>query len=365
MVVLLIIIASFAQMLVSLTFDGHEQGGESVTGGFSSFANEYLKAYTIMLGDIDMEFLQAHSAIVILFVLYTFGVTIVLLNILIAIVSESYASAVFSSNLMLGKARILFVSDIMATKSRYQMNGGAIEKSSNMSATVALVLSAVWIKSIISTVQIKMLCMKMTPQTWLFGLSSIEMKAVILFLTLVGIIRTHKTAMTYSLAISPSSIQERRKSTQIVRAFSILAEKLQAVIGRNIDSLMDNDGAKTNLSELEDSNAASHRIIANDRRMQRALGATRKELKAELKRSQDQLRHIIHEAEDKTQASIAICEHHLSSSLADVASMQERIDSSIAASEERIVEALSSRLDRLISEDRLVDHGGTQAQEKQ
>lgn len=79
MLVLLIIIASFAQMLVSLTFDGYEEvdatgAGTSASGLFSM--DEYLKAYTIMLGDIDMEFLQAHSGIVVLFVLYTFGVTV-------------------------------------------------------------------------------------------------------------------------------------------------------------------------------------------------------------------------------------------------------------------------------------------------
>ena len=364
MLVLIIIIASFAQMLVSLTFDGYDQDnitGSSATGFFSF--DTYLKAYTLMLGDVDMEFLQTHSGIVVLFVLYTFGVTIVLLNILIAIVSESYANAVFSSSLMLGRARILFVSDIMAMKTRYRMKGGGIEKNSNKNASIALILSAVWIKSIVSSVLNKLECMKLAPPTQFFGLSTIEIEAMVIFFVLFGIIRTHKAAMTYSLAISPCSLQERRASAKIT-AFSILAEKLQTFLGRNIDSLMDSDGANTNQSEMADANTAAHGKIANDRRLQRALAATRKDLSIKIKTSADQMRHIIQEGEDKTQASIAICENHLSSSLADVASMQERIDSAIAASEERIIKALSSKLDTLLNEGRPIDNGKMQLEQE-
>ena len=270
-----------------------------------------------------------------------------LLNILIAIVGESYASAVFSSNLMLGRARILFVSELMGLKSRYQLKGGAAERSSKRNAIIALVLSAVWIKSIINTVLIKLECMGMTPKTIVCGLSTIEIGAIVLFLTLVSIITSHKAAMIHSLAIVPSSQQQRRSSVKMT-LFSILAEKLQRNIGRNIDSLMDSDDNKRDTSEID---TTSHGKIADDRRMQRALNTTRKELKAEVRKAQETMRHIIHEAEDKTHASIAICEHHLSSSLADVAGMQERIDSAIAASEERIIEALSSRLDRLLPND--------------
>ena len=198
--------------------------------------------------------------------------------------------------------------------------------------------------------------MELAPPTQFFGLSTIEIEAMVIFFVLFGIIRTHKAAMTYSLAISPCSLQERRASAKIT-AFSILAEKLQTFLGRNIDSLMDSDGANTNQSEMADANTAAHGKIAHDRRLQRALAATRKDLSNKIKTSSDQMRHIIQEGEDKTQASIAICENHLSSSLADVASMQERIDSVISASEERIIKALSSKLDTLLNEGRQIDNG--------
>ena len=360
MLVLLIIIASFAQMLVSLTFDGYMyEEGDAAGAGTSASGLSYLKAYTIMLGDIDMEFLQAHSGIVVLFVLYTFGVTIVLLNVLIAIVGESYASAMYSSNLMLGKARIIFVSELMGLKSRYQLKGGAAERSSKRNAMISLVLSALWIKTIIGTVLIKLECMKMPPKTIICGLSTIEIEAVAIFFTLVSIITSHKAAMIQSLAISSLKPQQEKSK---ITLFSILAEKLQRDIGRNIDSLMDNDGSKA--TSDSETNAAPHGKIAVDWRMQRTLNTTRKELKAEVRKSQEIMRLIIHEAEDKTHASIAICEHHLSSSLADVASsMQENIDSAIAASEERIIQALSSRLDRrVLNEGRPVESARKNAQ---
>ena len=81
----------------------------------------YLKAYTMMLGDLDADSLKEHPLIAILFVVYTFGVTVVLLNILIAIVSDSYANSFVSSNMMLGKARVIFVSELLSIKTFHQM----------------------------------------------------------------------------------------------------------------------------------------------------------------------------------------------------------------------------------------------------
>ncbi len=67
--------ASFAQMWVSLTFETSELESEYYMEG-------YLKAYTMMLGDLDADKLRTHPLIAVLFVVYTFGVTIVLLNVL-------------------------------------------------------------------------------------------------------------------------------------------------------------------------------------------------------------------------------------------------------------------------------------------
>ena len=95
--------ASFAQMWVSFTFEPHQSESQYYMEG-------YLKAYTMMvrrtnirifvenkylipmltchqysyfqLGDLDSDALRTHPLIAVLFVVYTFGVTIVLLNIL-------------------------------------------------------------------------------------------------------------------------------------------------------------------------------------------------------------------------------------------------------------------------------------------
>lgn len=105
LLVLFAAMASFAQMWVSLTFDPSQSENEVYMEG-------YLKAYTMMvrctrynhgetiavfnlvtltlhqcfftiqLGDLDSDALRTHPLIAVLFVVYTFGVTVVLLNIL-------------------------------------------------------------------------------------------------------------------------------------------------------------------------------------------------------------------------------------------------------------------------------------------
>ena len=73
------------------------------------------------LGDLDADALRTHPLIAGLFVVYTFGVTVVLLNILIAIVSDSYQNSFVSSKMMLGKARVMFVSELLSVKTFHNM----------------------------------------------------------------------------------------------------------------------------------------------------------------------------------------------------------------------------------------------------
>lgn len=68
-----------------------------------------------------MDALRTHPLISILFVLYTFGVAIVLLNVLIAIVSDSYQNSFSTSKMMLGKARVMFVSELLSLKTFHEM----------------------------------------------------------------------------------------------------------------------------------------------------------------------------------------------------------------------------------------------------
>ena len=361
MLVLLIIIASFAQMLVSMTFDPDEYQKDTGTADYRYFSmDEYIKAYTIMLGDIDSEALQKHSGIVILFVLYTFGVCVVLLNILIAIVSESYAHSVYSSTLMLGKARVMFVAEIMGSKEQYRFHGPLLKHLSGLKTEraraakkyidfVCIVFAAICTKSIDNTIVAKRLFLQKAPLQSFFGMTSLDFEACIIFIILTALVIGHRYAMIYSLR-SEEGIQSfgSHQSTKF-KLLGIIADALHTYISRNIDSLTaneDDDDKGNDHSETVKSVDAS----SSDRKLQRAVASTKKELKSEIKRSSEALRHILHETEDKTQASIAICEHHLSTSLEDIVGMQDRMDLAIAASEKRIVDALSQRIESLFKD---------------
>lgn len=116
MLILLIAMSSFAQMLVTLTYEPKTSANAEKEGDLGHFlsetSNSYIKAYTIMLGDFEADSLTTHPSITLLFISYTFGVTVVLLNILIAIVSESYDASLVSSKTMLSQARMVFCSEL-------------------------------------------------------------------------------------------------------------------------------------------------------------------------------------------------------------------------------------------------------------
>lgn len=359
MLVLLIVIASFAQMLVSMTFDPLEyqqEAGSSADGYFSM--KEYVKAYTIMLGDVDSAALQTHPGTVLLFVLYTFGVCVVLLNILIAIVSESYVNSVYSSILMLGKARVMFVAEMSRTKLQYSSSPpksrrSVTETRSGESAKrhIDILIFAVAItctKLIDLTVVAKRECTGNIPVQYFFGVTSLDFEACVIFILLAALIIGHKYAMVYSLRSEEfilGGMDHHRTNSRILDTF---ADSFHTYVSRNIDSLTAEDEGDDKHNQSE--SVKSIEVAGSDRKLQRAVGASKKELKAEIKRSSDALRHIFQEAEDKTQASIAICEHHIASSLADISDMQKQMDSAIAASEKRIVEALSRKLEDLFRE---------------
>jgi hypothetical protein len=311
-----------------------------------------------MLGDIDSDSLQRRPGIIVLFVLYTFGVTIVLLNILIAIVSESYVNAVFSSTLMLGKARVMFVAELMSMKSSYT-SGTTQEARAHVSKRNldlgVFALGVLWAKLVTSTVLSKLSSQGTSPLPVFLGLTALDFEGGITLLVMRGFIVVHKYAMQYSLRMErrrgPGNVGLTKLSSKI-KFWDLVANNLHSYISRNIDSLTEEDYRKEdqpgNSPQASETRAVA--LAGGDSKLHRALTATRKELKAEIKRSSNRLRHVFHEADEKTQASIALCEHHLSSSLADVAEMQDRMDCAIASSEERIVEALTRKLEQLFRE---------------
>lgn len=77
-------------------------------------AEYYLQTYSILLGDFGnfdrAVFTTAFS--VILIVLFSFMVVIVLLNVLIAIVSDSYEKCLIRSKMLFGRARVMLIAEL-------------------------------------------------------------------------------------------------------------------------------------------------------------------------------------------------------------------------------------------------------------
>uniref|UniRef100_A0A6V2F1Y5 Ion transport domain-containing protein n=2 Tax=Ditylum brightwellii TaxID=49249 RepID=A0A6V2F1Y5_9STRA len=74
----------------------------------------YLDVYAQILGNFDYGSFLGHPTTIILFIVMTLFGTIIYLNILIAVVSDSYSKSCEKSSRLFGKARILTVANISA-----------------------------------------------------------------------------------------------------------------------------------------------------------------------------------------------------------------------------------------------------------
>ncbi|KAL7561536.1 hypothetical protein ACA910_022690 [Epithemia clementina (nom. ined.)] len=83
----------------------------------SSSWESYLRTYSILLGDFELDDVTGTTGSSILFVIFTIIGVIVLLNVLIAIISDSYEKAILSSHVLFGKARVMFVAQNDALES--------------------------------------------------------------------------------------------------------------------------------------------------------------------------------------------------------------------------------------------------------
>jgi hypothetical protein len=86
--------------------------------------HSYLAVYGLLVGDTSMENFDANGTTLTLFVLVTFLGIIVLLNMLIALVSESYGESLKRSRSLFGRTRIalvaksILVEEVLTTKTR-------------------------------------------------------------------------------------------------------------------------------------------------------------------------------------------------------------------------------------------------------
>ncbi|EJK65935.1 hypothetical protein THAOC_13165, partial [Thalassiosira oceanica] len=272
-------LCSFAQMWLTLTMDTSQAN----TGGY--YLNGYLKAYTMMLGDLEIDSLKTHPLIAILFVVYTFGVTIVLLNILIAIVSDSYANSFVSSKMMLGKARVMFVSELLSIKTFHQMwmegkTGNTRRNINYFFFGIAAFHCFIVTGTVVQKIEYGTYCETMASPR------SIKLEATFTFTFMLFFLFAMKSTVAYVLntfndkggLINPTDSDDTAwfKSTMnwfVKRTFSSFSASFDSLFDRDDKILLEGYG-----DEFGDSQ--EHRA---EEKLQRSLEKTKKQLKNELK----------------------------------------------------------------------------------
>jgi len=361
MLVLVIAMSSFAQMFVSLTFDPMQSSSLDTLplgGQYQHFSLEgYLKAYTIMLGDFDSLSLRQHPSITLLFILYTFGVTVVLLNILIAIVSESYATSTTTSKTMLGKARIMFVSELSSLhqffRKTVQGDVNLREAQKNMDI-VGVVIGAIVTKLFVSTAKAHLSRSGGGTPGWMFHASNsfwFDLEALCLFVIFVGAMGIIKFMMhhiqrnfRYSSSVGQQEIEVKSALTQKING---IIEDVYAIVSSGVDFLSEEDDSKllalsaqAAVGEGGDTTGMNQTDIQLTR-LRKLMQANKKELKSEVKGIADSFRHALTETEVKQNNKMVGIEDRLQISMEE---SRREIASMIEASEDRMIRAITGAL---------------------
>jgi len=127
LLLLAICIIMFADMIQIITFNSNqgeyctasnqEQSGTREDFCSENLLNSYLRMYAVLVGDFEFDDYRTTPFISTLFILFTLIGVIVLLNVLIAIVSDSYEKSLVRSQYLFGRARVSFAAQHAALES--------------------------------------------------------------------------------------------------------------------------------------------------------------------------------------------------------------------------------------------------------
>lgn len=130
-VILVTLVVSFSQMFFTLLAPPSCAANES--DPTQCRQGEYLlRVYTILLGDFgnfDLERFKSKFSVFLL-VLYSFLVTVVLLNVLIAIASDSYEKCLLRSQHLFGRARVMLVAELVSFQDLLKRTDNGSEETS-------------------------------------------------------------------------------------------------------------------------------------------------------------------------------------------------------------------------------------------
>jgi hypothetical protein len=122
-VILLTLVVSFAQMFFTLIIPPSCSSGETDVQQCSQ-SEYYLKVYAILLGDFGTFEREDFDSVfsVFLVVVYSFMVVLVLLNVLIAVASDSYEKCLLRSQSLFGRARVTMIAELVSFQNLLRRN---------------------------------------------------------------------------------------------------------------------------------------------------------------------------------------------------------------------------------------------------
>ena len=118
-VILLILVVSFSQMMFTLIAPSGCASSGNIDDPDCLHSEYLLQSYIMLLGDFgtfERERFATGFSVFIL-VLYSFLVTVILMNVLIAIASDSYEKCLLKSQSLFGRARVYFLAELSSFQS--------------------------------------------------------------------------------------------------------------------------------------------------------------------------------------------------------------------------------------------------------
>jgi hypothetical protein len=136
-VILLTLVVSFAQMFFTLIVPPSCSSRETEVQECSQ-SEYYLKVYAILLGDFGLFERENFDSVfsVFLVVVYSFMVVLVLVNVLIAVASDSYEKCLLRSQSLFGRARVTMIAELVSFQNLLRRN--ALPNTSVVSPTAPI-----------------------------------------------------------------------------------------------------------------------------------------------------------------------------------------------------------------------------------
>lgn len=265
-----------------------------------------------------------------------------LLNILIAIVSDSYQNSYGSSKMMLGKARIIFVSEMLSLKTFHElwMEGGS---------SVGL-LSRRNINYFFGTISMLQVWMVTNTINQKFGRyqvcemgvcssSRINLEAMVLFVGLAFTFAGMKMIVAYVLNEFNDTGGLRHANKAISpkhKAVNWFIETMFFYLSSTFDSLSDRSDSDILEGFSSESGTQEQRLEQN---IQRSIDKSKKQLKQELKSVYEQIQFSLKEQDEQNMKALTDLEERITNALA----------SAIVESHQNLLEALQLDPNRSIS----------------